>query len=434
MARSEDDGYRYADLLQTVFLGPIEGLKETDEVVREISHPPEGRYTPQADPIFRGGQGIIEKRRDELLERTVAVKVLGRPDHPVTFERFLREARLMAQLEHPQIVPIYDLAKEDDGAPSFTMKLVQGLTLKEVLDRMPAGPLSDERVLDLLEVVIKVCDALGYAHQRGVFHCDVKPENVMVGQFGEVYLMDWGIAELKEKLDAEPERSSSTVPVAGSLQYMAPEQARGQRKKFGPPTDVFGVGGLLYEITHRRAPRQGRNRHQALMAAGNHETPDIDAHVSPNLAAIIRKALAPDPDLRFATVHELRHALVRYVRGQVEFPVESYADGEVILQEGDVGDAAYIIEQGACQVTRSTPDGVESVRRMEVGELFGELALLGDGRRTATVTAIGDVVVRVLTEAVVQRELAAHQPWVQIMMQCLARRLRSHELTKDIPP
>jgi serine/threonine-protein kinase len=228
--------------------------------------------------IARGGMGAVLRGHDPELGRELAVKVIlpahrGNPD---LLRRFVGEARLAGQLQHPGIMPVYDLGKLDDGRPFFTMKLIQGRTLAALLaERAPGGantPGSPQELPRLLRYFEAVCQAVGYAHAKGVIHRDLKPQNVMVGEFGEVQVMDWGLAKrLEEGAERGPEQpppppaSPSATPlplpltrpgaVVGTPGYLAPEQARGRAGD--QRADVFSLGAILCEILTGAPPSRG---------------------------------------------------------------------------------------------------------------------------------------------------------------------------------
>ena len=218
--------------------------------------------------IARGGMGVVIKGRDPDLGRDLAVKVLlaSHRDKPELVRRFVEEAQIGGQLQHPGIVPVYELGTFADRRPYFTMKLVKGRTLAALLGerRSPAHDLP--RFLSIFE---SICQTVAYAHARGVIHRDLKPSNVMVGSFGEVQVMDWGLAKVLKEGDAADEppsgpaaeesviatvRSGSDVDeslagsVMGTPAYMAPEQAAGDVERVDRRADVFGLGSILCEI------------------------------------------------------------------------------------------------------------------------------------------------------------------------------------------
>lgn len=199
--------------------------------------------------LGRGGMGQVDEVFDAFLGRSVARKTVLPGGGLLQSTLLVSEAQTCAQLEHPSIVPVYDFAPSDDGLPQYTMRLVRGRTLREVLDqREPSGMFST--LARKLGVLRQVCLAVAYAHERGVVHRDLKPDNVICGGFGEVYILDWGIAHLLEGSDVKRARHDDVQ--AGSPGYMAPEQVLGM--KITPATDVFALGAMLYEmVTGERA-------------------------------------------------------------------------------------------------------------------------------------------------------------------------------------
>ncbi len=234
--------------------------------------------------IARGGMGIILKGRDTDLDRDIAIKVLHavHQHKPEIRRRFMQEARITAKLQHPGIVPIYELGQFPDSRPYFAMRLVNGQTLKQLLGERCS--LSDDfpRFLKIFE---QVCQAMAYAHSCGVIHRDLKPANVMIAPFGVVQVMDWGVAKvLFQPEDAGPLGSpfdsagtTETVPdhssgeydsdedhtqigiVMGTPAYMPPEQARGEIDRLDTATDVFGLGAILCEILTGEPPYVGKS-------------------------------------------------------------------------------------------------------------------------------------------------------------------------------
>ena len=237
---------------------------------------------PQGETISRrysltrlhaeGGLGRVWLAHDSSLNRDVALKEL-RPQQASRSDacrRFLQEAQVTGQLEHPNIVPVYELGERPDGnQPFYTMRFIRGRTLRREVaayhQRRGAGfdePLIGRR---LLQAFVSICQAIAFAHSRGVIHRDLKPENIILGSFGEVLVLDWGLAKLRgqsESVDVAvgPEiRSDETSAgqVLGTPAYMAPEQAAGQIAEIDERTDIYGLGAILFEILAGRPPHQG---------------------------------------------------------------------------------------------------------------------------------------------------------------------------------
>jgi serine/threonine-protein kinase len=215
--------------------------------------------------LARGGMGVVLKGHDPELGRDVAVKVLldRYNDQLDVIGRFLMEAQVSGQLQHPGIVPVYDVGRLAGQRPYFTMKLVQGQTLAALLAERPDPGHDLPRFLKVFE---QVCQTLAYAHSRGVIHRDLKPSNIMVGAFGEVQVMDWGLAKILPPADGPRPRADAPVGLAtqpgfvvGTPAYMAPEQARGEVQHLDERCDVFGLGAILCEILTGRPPYVGRS-------------------------------------------------------------------------------------------------------------------------------------------------------------------------------
>jgi serine/threonine protein kinase len=267
--------------------------------------------------IARGGMGVVYAAKDEKLERRVALKVLDVPGTDGDLaNRLMREARVLARLEHPGIVPVHDVGTLADGRVFYTMKFVEGQRLDKFIEGV-------ESVQDRLRLFLRICEAVAFAHARGVLHRDLKPANIMVGPFGEVLVMDWGLAKIlrgdtqlvDRATDAEAtifekpkqtgEKSDSTKgsvitghgTVMGTPGYMSPEQARGEVEVLDARSDIFSLGALLRFILTQKTP--------------SGFAPRLDR----SLEAICAKATAEHRDLRYSAVQELGQDVSRYLDG-----------------------------------------------------------------------------------------------------------------------
>jgi formylglycine-generating enzyme required for sulfatase activity/serine/threonine protein kinase len=309
------------------------------------------RFTKQAI-LARGGMGVVHRAQDVELERTVALKELSTVHEGPGLQaasRFLEEARITAQLDHPGILPVHELGVDQHGQLYFAMKLVEGRDLRAVFNLVHEGR-EEWTQTRALGVLLKVCEAMAYAHSKGVIHRDLKPANVMVGGFGEVYVMDWGLAramgrkdvhDIRLKLHYEPE-SVHTVrreereeepdsplvtmdgAVVGTPAYMPPEQARGEIHLLSPRSDVYSIGAMLYDLLTGTVPYMPRgvrlSKHTVLARlVEGPPTPitRLAAHAPAELVAIAEKAMARDPERRYGDTLALGADLRAYLEHRV---------------------------------------------------------------------------------------------------------------------
>jgi len=416
-----------------------------NDVTPEEAHA-EGIPTPEHLRIFkelgRGGMGRIHPATDRNLLRHVALKRLDKEMAREPFYRdgFIAEAQITGQLEHPNIVPVHELAIGDNGVPYFTMKLVRGMNLDRWLRHPSRPPGSSERLEGGLEIFLKVCDALAYAHHRGVIHRDIKPENIMVAGFGQVYLMDWGLARLTKTQPASGAMSQMNAPgPVGTASYMAPEQARGNPAEMDERSDVFGLGAVLYEIVSGRHPYGTSHDVELCLkrAVENQVIPIAEAArdigLSTRLERIIDRAVAPRPDDRYQSVLELQADVRRFVRGGLHLPRQVFEPGTLIVKEGDVGDTAFMIISGRCRAFRTVSGAAgggeqETLALMGAGDVFGEMALLLEEPRAASVEAVDRVTTLVLDKRTMQDGLGI-DGWTGALVRALAQRFRDLEAT-----
>jgi serine/threonine protein kinase len=289
----------------------------TDAIVdrlRSLGDAPDltGTRYERAEEIGRGGMGAVYRVHDRQLGRDVALKVVSDvAATPEAAERLAREARALARLEHPGIVPVHDAGVLPDGRSFYVMKLVLGERLDERLRREIA-------LGEALRLFVRVCDAVAFAHASGVIHRDLKPQNVMLGPFGEVLVLDWGLAKMRDAADfrllgtdrpasralegttSPPATSTLDGVVIGTPGYMAPEQAAGGAAQADERTDVYALGAILRTMSD--AAGAGRRR---------------------PLAAIVARATAADPGSRYATANALAREVTLFQDG---LPVEAYRE------------------------------------------------------------------------------------------------------------
>jgi serine/threonine-protein kinase len=396
----------------------------------KIPSPPHLSVSPE---LAEGGMGHVHPALDRNLLRRVALKRLDKEYISTPFYRdsFIAEAQMTGQLEHPNIVPVHELSIDPNGVPFFTMKLISGGSFGDWLWKRPPGTV--ERIEGGIEILLKVCDALAYAHHRGVIHRDLKPANIMVGDFGQVYLMDWGLARLTRSAPASGEGAlmNAEGPV-GTPDYMSPEQARGKPRDVDERTDVFGVGALLFEVLAGHGP-YGRepDAQRMIQLAASGQVVSIDAAcerfgVARRIRAIAERATAPDPAKRYPSLKELQDAMRAFLHGGMHLPRKTFRAGEIVFREGEKGDAAYMIIAGRCRAYREVDGVEETLAIMEPGDAFGEMALILFEPRAATVAAVEDSTVLVLDQATLNEGLGL-SGWTGALVRALAQRFADLE-------
>jgi WD40 repeat protein/serine/threonine protein kinase len=298
-----------------------------------------------------GGLGQVSVARDEDLGRDVALKEI-RPELAASAhsrERFVHEARITGQLEHPNIVPVYALGRDEHGRPYYAMRFVKGRTLAQAVAEYHAAP-TPRGLRDLLTRFVHVCQAIAYAHSRGIIHRDLKPLNVMLGDYGETLILDWGLAKhvgdaapadgpdvdavgTPARHEPGPPQMTRAGQLLGTPAYMAPEQAR-QAADAGPPADVYSLGAILHEILYGRPPGETRSTAPSLSspstaapaavaAAAGARPPGGAPPVPRPLQSVCRKALAPEPVARYASADALGEDVERFVADE---PVHAHRD------------------------------------------------------------------------------------------------------------
>ena len=293
-----------------------------------------------SDEVGHGGMGIILNAFDNDIQRDVAMKVIARQRTvpPSFIDRFIKEAQVQGQLEHPNICPVHELGVRDDGQIYFTMKMVQGLSLADMIRQTREEKQTDsrKRLIDVLNIFLKICDGLAFAHSRGIIHRDLKPDNIMVGDFGEVYVMDWGLAKMlgEEEEDSchygliidnqdirEGTMKTVTGSVVGTPAYMPPEQAKGLVRDMDERSDIYSLGALLYELLALVPPYPEKNAWEVLSKIGT-KVPappsrgNKEADISSELDSIVMKCLEKDRSDRYQTVQELKHEIELYLSGR----------------------------------------------------------------------------------------------------------------------
>jgi serine/threonine-protein kinase len=334
------------------------------------------------ETLGQGGMGLVRLALQRSVGRRVAVKSL-RPEHKSSAAvlTLLREAWITGALEHPNIIPVYDVGLGRGEGPLIVLKRVEGVSWREVIAEPAAAKQrfgADDLFEFNLDIFVQVCRAAHFAHSRGVIHRDIKPANVMIGSFGEVYLLDWGIAiSLLDDPSGRLPTARRARGLAGTPAYMAPEMLDVESRGLSERTDVYLLGAVLYEICHGQPPHYGDSP-VSLLAAIEQSTPPFDPRLPAELRRIVECAMHRDPERRFASAEELRQALLVFVRhrGSARLCAEAeirLAELGALLEQPDAGRDRLYKLFGECrfgfeEALRGWPDNTQA--RSSLRDLF----------------------------------------------------------------
>jgi eukaryotic-like serine/threonine-protein kinase len=342
------------------------------------------RYLP-GRKLGEGSMGEVVVMRDMRILRDVAMKRLHHEHHalrPDLRDRFLREARVQGQLEHPSVVPVYEIGVDQQGREFFTMKRVRGRTLEQIFKGLHEGDpefATQYGRRRLLTAISRVCLAVAFAHERGVVHRDLKPANIMLGDYGEVHLLDWGIAKvvgiddplIEGHVDLSKDRVQRTEVgfVVGTPGYMAPEQARGETRTYGGRSDIYSLGAILFEAMTLERLHDQVTVEQILGSTvhGVEARPSVRApHLSlpPELDEIVGRATALAPELRYSSAREMNEAIERLLDGDRDS-----------TRRADLAAEHTANAKAALAVARRGGVEADGQHRRAVGELLQALAL-----------------------------------------------------------
>ncbi|MFT5130568.1 MAG: serine/threonine protein kinase [Rhodothermales bacterium] len=408
--------------------------------------PGEERYDI-GDELGEGGMGAVHVAFDADFLRESAMKVIlpELRENAGAIGSFLREARVAAELEHPNIIPVHDIGYREDQGIFFTMKLVRGERLIDILHNLELEDPAYKEKYDfytLLTIFRKVCDAVAFAHSHNILHRDIKPHNIMVGDYGEVLLMDWGLAKrigFDSHCDAAlsfarrfmPGASTSTENgiIKGSPAYMSPEQASGEPDVVDARSDIFLLGATLYHIFTFFPPYLGDDIYEIIEKAREadyFDPQEMDTgmlDIPEELCQIIKEAMAADPNDRYQSVNDLIAELDILLRGDMHFGERTFSPGEPLMAEGELGSESYMLVSGLVEVRKHHKDGDRTLSTLGPGDIVGEMALITHETRSASVVAVEETKALVLTQEQFSRNLKRMPYWMSKMIVALAERL-----------
>ncbi len=389
--------------------------------------------------IGQGGLAKVSKYFDPFLYRLLAVKEL-KPDREKNKNlrrSFITEMRLLGYLDHPGIVPIYDTFVKSDNRLRYGMKLIDGATLTKVLQ---SG--KQFTIHKYLDVFRKICDTLAYVHDKGVIHLDVKPDNVLIGRYGEVMVMDWGNARLYKpeiyfnhfknqmgNISLKPFEEEADNMVLGTPNYMSPEQTNTPRKYLTPSSDIFSAGIILYEMLTGIQPFGGITKTAEVVEQIRTTSPKtphtINRDIPLRISMICEKMIHKKQEKRYQSFRDVITDIDEFLNSGQAFKTKEFAPGAIIVAEGDHGEFAFAIVSGKVKVSKRVNGEEKTLATLGHNEIVGELSVFSEQPRVATVTAIERTVIRVMDKPSVDKELEKLSPWVGTMISALATRFAS---------
>ncbi|NQZ69959.1 MAG: protein kinase [Lentisphaeria bacterium] len=398
--------------------------------------------------IASGGMGKLFLVIDKDFNRQIIMKVL-KPEQKsdaMLIRTFVREARITGQLSHPNIVPVHDMGYHEKNGIYFTMKYVHGESLSEILYQLELGNPEYKKRFDfysLITIMRRVCDAVAYAHSQNVIHRDIKPHNIMVGNFGEVYLMDWGLAkDLNDPMTIELSRTQldglidedraveeDGIILKGSPGYMSPEQAGRKNIPLDKRSDIFLIGATFYHLCTFFPPYVGSSVTNIVKSARkcDYIHPDQlnfgNLHIPEELSRIINKCMQKEKGDRYQNIEDLVEDLDNLIHGRMEAEHKTFLKGEYLLQEGEEGSECYFILQGKVEVYKNNGNEKVVLNVLEKGDIVGEMSLITNFPRTASVVALDDTEVTVMDSETFQKNILRLPQWMERTVTALAERL-----------
>lgn len=416
-------------------------LQIASPAVRRLLQPfsTKERYHKVAD-IGEGGLSRVISCFDGLLNRIVAVKELREEylSDPDFLSAFITEAKMISYLDHPGVVTVYDTHLTDSQQLRYTMRLVEGQTLQSFLGyHMQPDVVNENYLADVINIFTKLCETLAYVHDKGVVHLDLKTENIMLGRYGEVMIMDWGNAYLYDsslyeeyvrkflKPDSDANiRLEVRDAILGTPLYMSPEQTL-SRNDLGPTSDLFSIGVVVYELLTGQRPFAAPTIDEIVELVRTHVPPpvhELNPDIPLRLSNIIQKMMQKAPSERHQSAHEILHDLQAAQTSGQAFPLWEIPAGQVIFHEGDPGDFTIRIKSGKIEISKQNQGTKMVLAELGPGDVLGELAVFSAIPRTATATTLEDTAVYLMRSAEVNAEMDKLSPWVSQMIHALSNR------------
>lgn len=390
--------------------------------------------------LGQGAVGVVDRVFDARLGRVVARKTLRSEllADENAVRTFVNEAKILGQLDHGAVIPIFDAYVNEDGAPVYTMREIAGVSLTRALQMKRSTGVCTPISLDrTLKIISQLCDAMSHAHDRGVLHLDLKPENIIVLPHDQVVLVDWGAARLYD-VEKAAERLTDTDDLGrfltleedeellvGTPRYMSPEQTIERRSDLRPASDVFSLGVIFYQMLTGQLPFQATNLEEIMREVRMTRPPEpreVDLGIHGRLNSIVMRMLAKDVSDRYGSMEEVLLDLEEFRSTAAEFPIAEFAAGETLFAEGDDGDYAGVVVSGEVEIW-TTADGERQVLgRVVEGEALGELALLRDANRSASATALSDTRIRMISGEALMSEVEKLSPWILAILSGVVER------------
>ncbi|MEK7485326.1 MAG: cyclic nucleotide-binding domain-containing protein [Planctomycetota bacterium] len=387
-----------------------------------------------------GGLAQVFTSFDTQLNRVVAIKKLNPENHTdaTKLKGFINESKLISYLDHPGIVPVYDTFVDSDEQICYTMKFIEGEDLHAFISRQSGEQYAD--LATLLPIFSKICETLAFAHDKGVLHLDLKPENIRIGQYGEVRVMDWGNARLfnlthyrlylrsfmsEDQLETLEEKENF---LAGTPEYMSPEQTLLPRDQLTPASDIFAIGVILYQMLTKILPFTEDNLEVLFELIRNyHPRPpyEINPTIPRRLSQICMKMLAKEVGQRYSSFREILADIQDLTTSGQGLIQKKYETGEMIFREGDSGEYAFVIISGLVEISKGIEGTRQVLAQLGKGEFVGEIAIFTKQPRIASARALQPTVIQLMNKGALEEELEKLNPWLEQMIARLSTRFVS---------